>query len=439
MIGLIKLLGKACGMRCRKLSMVLSALVLGLLAGCKSSHDVGADSGGTGGSSEPMTYMIGDYEVVPRETCPDSRGMDAQQGPCCYRNVPNSVRFENAPDGMVELEYRLNWQFTINHPDSLSLELLKGLARTRNENEEQSLLFRFKLPKKNGKLVAGPGELTIGQGRYNCDGTYSFYKDAAPVLTAPEDMFPNSDDKSRWNETVTPIMFDPSKSGRDAWQINFEDRYTGKSYSPFMDDFDPTNLFYDWEIVTENVDIESWPDLTPDSMDCAGHRDDVGEWFAEGYAFSVFTRLDDNSLGDNGINQLSNMTYAQLVAIGPDAASDYPDPNTMERCEPGTADCRWVKLPDSLCPDNDDERALFACHLGDVNNADGRTAKCSADPPTTPRTDTTEDEGQCCDPLGDAASGLPTCNAYFVDNELVAASAQITDKPSSKLVEACKN
>ena len=416
-----------------RLGWVLCALSLATL-GCKSTDEpMGSGTGGTDNGDSGMGDGNG-WVVEPNSICPGDP--ENQQGPCCYRNKPNSARFAEAPDGVVELEYRLNWQFTINHPDTLSTDLIKGLTKTRCEHEEQSLLFRFELPKENGKLVAGAGNLTIGQGRYNCDQTYSFYTDgAAPVFVGGDKEFPGSDDSGRWNPRTTPVQYDPAKSGRDAWTIAFEDRYTGKSYSPFMDNADPANLVFDWEIVTENIDIESFPDLTPETMDCGGHIDEnTGEWFAENNAFTVFARLDDNALGDNGINALSNINFAQLVAFG---FAPMGDPNTTDRCEPGTTDCPWLKLPDSLCPNNDDERALFACHMGYEGNPDGRVTNCTADAPTTVRDDSAPDEGQCCDPMGSADSGLPACNGYILVNEFVAASAEITDDNSPDIVQSC--
>ena len=419
-------------MRDLTLPAVVSLLALAVaITGCKKSKDTMKDgTGGTMDMADASKAML-----MVNETCPDTVGDDAQQGPCCYRNVPNSQRFDEAPDGTIKLEYRMNWFFTINHPDTLSQTILKAQSKARIEAEAQSMLVRFELQKKDGELAAGPGKVTLGYGRYNCDGTYSFFTDgAAPVLTGTDQEFPGSDNSGRWAPTEMPLHYDPSKTGQDAWQIKFEDRPRGKTYSPFMDDSDYQNPTYDWEIVTENGDIESFPDLNRETMDCAGYRDEAtGEWFAEDNELTVYARLDDNSFGD-GINILNNISFAQLVAFGVAAADD---PLATDRCEPGTADCPWLKLPDSLCPDNKAERDLFACHMGYEGNPDGRETNCSADAPTTVRDENADDDGQCCDPLASPDSGLPACNAYLLANEFVAASAVITKDLTSELPQGC--
>lgn len=422
-----------------------------LAVGCGGGDDTSGSGGdmGTGGS--------GGSDYVPTDInrdCPDVVGADAQQGECCYRNESNTSRFDAAPDGDVELEYRMNWQYTINHPNSLTSDFLKGLAAGRNEDEQQSLLVRFTLPKENDELVAGSGVLTMGQGRYNCDGTYSFYTTgAAPVLDQPDNMFPNSEDSGRWEAVDLPADFDPALSGRDALQIAFEDRFRGKSYTPFLD----SNTYeYDWEIVTEFLDLTTWDDISANDLDCVGNINADGSWNATG-EFTVFARIDDNMLGDNGINALGNIYFGQLVAFGILSAADFrdtqtgemcdpatdgetcrwPDPLTEERCDPATADCKWLKLPDSLCPESNDERDIFSCHVGYEGNPDGRPTNCTATAPTTPRNDPDGDEGQCCDPLGQSTD-LPACNAYLLVNEFVAASAQITDEPVGEIQQDCR-
>ena len=108
--------------------------------------------------------------------------------------------------------------------------------------------------------------------------------------------------------------------------------------------------------------------------------------------------------------------------------------------------CLWVKLPDSLCPESDADKANWKCHLGaqtNVNNEEGYPAQvaCTMEAPTGPLDPgagaTTT--GQCCDPLGDAdaANTLPACNAYRLVQKFVAAAAEITDAPTNELQKNC--
>jgi hypothetical protein len=74
-----------------------------------------------------------------------------------------------------------------------------------------------------------------------------------------------------------------------------------------------------------------------------------------------------------------DITVCQLTAFGP-IAPDYREELTCagtERCMPlnpipmaqEDRTCPWVKqLPDSLCPETEEEEALFGCHLGTVEN-----------------------------------------------------------------------
>jgi hypothetical protein len=114
-----------------------------------------------------------------------------------------------------------------------------------------------------------------------------------------------------------------------------------------------------------------------------------------------------------------------------------------QRCMPGTDGCLWKKLPDSLCPGDEAERALFGCHLGAEGNPNAEagypaTLDCTQDAPTTaldPDMGATS-TGQCCDPLGQSST-LPACNAYRTTGTFVAAAAEITDDPRNSLPDVC--
>ena len=73
---------------------------------------------------------------------------------------------------------------------------------------EQCLLWRFTAPRKGGEFVAGAGEVEIGIGAYNCDGTYSFYgPNAAPDRSAEI----GESDPGRWQSVTVPADVDPSQ------------------------------------------------------------------------------------------------------------------------------------------------------------------------------------------------------------------------------------
>jgi hypothetical protein len=161
-----------------------------------------------------------------------------------------------------------------------------------------------------------------------------------------------------------------------------------------------------------------------------------------GGTYEVYTPLPEN---DKEIITLISQTYCQLVAFGI-LPSDKKTTVlcTTARCMPGSADCPWKKLPDSLCPSDDAERALFGCHLGDkanVNNEMGypTDVKCSDAKPTTPADPDMGDgsRGQCCDPMGTSAN-LPACNAYRLIQDYVAVAAEITDELADKVQQKCK-
>ena len=399
-------------------------------------ENTGGEEAGKAGDEVPPDGDTEDPTPV-NQLCPNAvvpkTGLFAEKGACCYRGNSNTFRLANAEDGLFDLTYRVNFAFPSNHPASLSLNALRGLAVSRHQNQEQSLLIRMSVPVKDGELQSGEGELTIGQGGYNCDGTYSFYTDG----TAPaREGFTNSDDSGRWTPTTVKATFSTDEDGAAAFSVAFEDEGDDLSYTPFMI-AEGNSLALDWEIVTRTFDISKW---SWDDLDCVGSfntRTKDWEPGDEG-EYTFYATLAENMEGDNGINALGNIHLAQLVAFGLDGgnATQPLDPLSETRCTPGETDCKWKKLPDSLCPTTAEEEAIFRCHIGDENN-EKETANCSATAPTTPRNEDAPDEGQCCDPLGQSDT-LPACNAYLVRNPFVAASAEITDAPTSEMFTGCE-
>lgn len=113
---------------------------------------------------------------------------------------------------------------------------------------------------------------------------------------------------------------------------------------------------------------------------------------------------------------------------------------------PGSDGCAYVKLPDSLCPETDEERSLFGCHLGAEGNPNAEEGypselDCALDPPSAPLDSDVNpfvSKGQCCDPMGTSESGLPACNAFRVVYEYAAGAVEITADPKSDLAPICQ-
>jgi hypothetical protein len=364
----------------------------------------------------------------------------AEKGMCCHRASNAKKETMLGPDDDLVLEYRVQYSNTLNHPLSIGTKSLANLTTTRYEQEQQSLLFRYELPRKGGMEVSGMGKLTIGVGRYNCDGTYSYYGATA----APKVMGFN-EDQGRWQPTTTMMTVDASKQGRDRTTIAFADnKNRALTYTPFLD---TASFKYDWELINQGFDIQTI-DTTAAGRDCQGTRTDMKLWDTD-KTYIVYTPLDSNNVSP--ITPLAGQTYAQLVAFGPFVSTvEVGGAMATKRCMPlpcaGMKDCacKWVKLPDSYCPTTDADQKLFGCHLGAMGNPNGEMGypadadlKCTPDAPTTVQDPAAGGMvGQCCDALGTSTT-LPACNAYRLIQSYVAAAAEITDDPSNDIQRKC--
>ena len=421
----------------RRTQGLVVAAVLSTLLACGDSG--GGDGGGSDAGAEgtsttgPLTLPnAGD----PNPDCtmvPPIEGPGTQRGPCCHRVSNAAKEALLGPDDDLRLEYRLQSAKTINHPLTIGDPFLLSVSRNRYDAEEQSTLWTFIMPREDGAEISGEGTAIIGSGRYNCDGTYSYFSDnAAPMRPIVE-----GDNPARWASKVVPTVVDVSLDGRERSQIPFADNPNRQlAHVPFLPSgFAPEGMDpLDWELVTQGFDIESI-DSGPSGRDCMGSRD-AAEWLPSG-TFRLFTPLEHNQ---SEIITLISRTYCALVAFGLTAPVDI-ECSAVPRCMPGSTDCQWVKLPDSLCPSTDEERAMWGCHVGYEDNPDMEPTQCSQDAPTTvldPDTGATS-EGQCCNPMGDPApNGLPACNAWMLRQEYVAAAAEITDAPSDLLPMKCQ-
>jgi len=361
---------------------------------------------------------------------PPASGTCEVRGACCHRSSNKVREADLCPDSMATLEYRLNYSLTVNHPLTIGDPFLVASGTRRYENEQQSILWRFKVPRKDGMEIAGEGETTIGVGRYNCDGTYSYYN-----ATAAPSIANVNTDVSRWQARAVKSTVDPTKQNTARMKIKFADNGPGRQwvFTPFLDD---AGTMLDWELVNGGYDILNI-DVEGAGRDCIGSNEG-GNW-KPGGTYEVYTPLPEN---DKQIIKLIGQTYCQLVAFGI-LPSDKKTTVlcSTPRCMPGSADCVWKKLPDSLCPSDDAQRELYGCHLGDKTNVNNETGyptdvKCTDTPPTAPADPDLGSRGQCCDPMG-MSTTLPACNAYRLIQDYVAVAAEITDTLASEVQKKC--
>jgi hypothetical protein len=410
-----------------------------------SGVTAGTMSNAGGGMSSPAAGECinrGEINFDCPFNLPPIKGSCAPADVCCHRTSNIAKVDKLGPDAPAQIEYRLNYVDIYNHPHSVGLPDLQRTAGQRADvcSGEQCLLWRFTAPRTGGKFVAGKGEVEIGVGAYNCDGTYSFYgATAAPDRT--KDV--GESDPGRWQSVKVPASVDPAKPGVDRYHIPWttnKNREIARSIFLF-----PADNTIDWELASSGFTITDiqWSDT---ALDCIGSRKgDVGWNTVMG--FESYSPLVGNELD---ISNQINQTYCSLLGFGllPEGMKNKDCLKTA-RCMPdggsyGDGGCDWIKLPDALCPASAADRALFGCHLGaegNPNKEDGYPTdlKCT---PTAPTVAQNPDmgvttTGQCCDPLAKSTT-LPACNAYRTVGKFVAAAAEITDQPRNSLPPVCK-
>ena len=413
-----------------------SWLVALALCACGGSSDTGnmnnaANGGGSGAGASTGDASVADVNLACPEYVGPFEGQSAQHDECCRRASNTERLAKDESSSTATLEYRMNFVQTINQPLTLGLDTIKNLNIIRVEDEQQSELLRFEVPRENGKLASGAGKLTIGVGRYNCDGTYSYYTDtAAPVR--PE----SSNDPKRWAPKHMDLKVDATKNDASRYQPVWSTNYNrGFTLMPYLN---TATFAMDWELWDQGFSFEKMP--TGDAaLDCVGKRTKEGLWEGGG-TFIAYATLERND--HDPISALAEQTMCQLLAFG--VVVDKDDPNNScsktSRCEPGKSGCTWQKLPDSLCPATADEQTTWGCHVGYENNPDGEKTNCTVKAPSAPLDPDqgATSEGQCCDPLAKGTGGLPACNAYMLRNSFVAAAAEITDDKVSELQTNCR-
>ncbi len=415
------------------------APAIGNGAGGSGSAASGAGNGSAGSGEPNACVNSGETNFDCPFNLPPIMGSCAPAGTCCHRASNTAKLAALGPDDPMVLEYRLNYVDIYNHPLSIGLP---DLMRTANQRAdvcagEQCLLWRFTGPRQGGELVAGAGEVEIGIGAYNCDGTYSFY---GPTAASDRTAEIGESDPGRWQAVKVPAQVDPAKQGKERFHIPWatqKNRELARSLFLF-----PADNTLDWELASSGFDITEF-DTSEAGQDCMGARAGFGWTTVAG--FVAYSPIKGN---DKDISNQINQTYCALLGFGllPEGMKDkscdtarcLPDGGTL-----GDGGCDWIKVPDSLCPETADQRALFGCHLGAEGNPNGETdypaaLNCTPEPPTAPLDPDmgATSVGQCCDPLGQSTA-LPACNAYRTVGKFVAAAGEITDEPRNSLPPVC--
>lgn len=243
---------------------------------------------------------------------------------------------------------------------------------------------------------------------------------------------------SRWAAPVVATTIDPALEGvartHTPWATDPNQNLTCVPY------FIPGTQTIDWEEVSTGFEILEL-DTSEAGLDCQGIWDG-SEWQPSG-RFQTFVPLAANN---RDVIDSMSQNLCQLLSFSVLPPEDRGlDCLAIPRCVPGSAGCKYVKLPDSLCPETDEERGIYRCHLGATGNPNHEAGypaslNCTATAPTTPLdpdSDPTVSAGQCCDPLGDSQGGLPACNAFRVVYEFAASAAEITDDRASELPPIC--
>jgi hypothetical protein len=426
--------------------------ICSLSVGCKSDDEgengmAGASgasgAGGMGGDREcgdefPACVNVGEDDISCPDTVGPFMGDCAPKRDCC-RRASNSTKIAGlCPDEPMTLEYRISSAAPNNQPLSTSLPILKMSAAQRATTcaGDQCLLLRFVQPRAGGQPVPGPGKSSSAIGRYNCDGTFSYYNDTV----APMRMAEGFTDPTRWNVVEAETMVDPALDGPDrskiAWATHPNRRITT---SPF---FLPGTADIDWEVATSGFEM-----LTFDTSEAA--RDCQGRWTGSAWEtpgrYQTFAPLKENN---RDVIDSIVQNFCQLLSFSVLNPEDRGiDCLATPRCMPMTEGCKYVKLPDSLCPEMDSERDIFRCHLGALGNVNQETGypsdtelNCTMTAPTAPLNpdmDPAVSKGQCCDPLGAGTNGLPACNAFRIINEFAAAAAEITTDKKGEFPPIC--
>ena len=256
-----------------------------------------------------MCTNVGETNFDCPFSLPPIMGSCAPAGECCHRASNIAKEALLGPDDPLVLEYRLEYVDVFNHPQSIGLP---DLVRTANQRSdvcagEQCLLWRFTAPRQGGQLVAGPGEVEIGVGAYNCDGTYSYYGANAAPDRAGEI---GESNPGRWQAVKVPAAHDPAKEGVERFKIPFatnKNREIARSIFLF-----PADNTLDWELASAGFNITSF-DTSEAAKDCMGARQGFG-WNAVA-GFVAYSPIAGNDKDISNQNQSDVLHAARVRAL----------------------------------------------------------------------------------------------------------------------------
>lgn len=387
----------------------------------------GAGSGGTGG--EDPGICMGDADDHPNcinEECADvspTSGPRAMKGACCFR-ASNADRAQAAwndtskpaAERLATLEFRQNALKTTSQMNTVGNIVIQGSLANTYELDWSNTLVRVEGIPATG---SGPVTVTIGAGRSNCDGTYSFFSEtSAPDFGAGAAPLVERTDAARWAPAVMNGQWDWDTA--EKLTIAAAERAPGVRWAPVAKD----HGLLGYEQPSQDLDYKftfagtSSTDIEPNDLNCVGGELTGGAWTSSLVQTVFFpvaeleTAMVDSAAVTQNFCSFMGVGYnaSALCSEVPRAAADgcVRDPDNGEYCN-------WIELPGGMC---DAEH----CYIGDAEHPD---ANCGG---------TTGND--CCDPTGVTS---PACNAFVIEATAVLAAAEITDEPHNDATEVFPN
>lgn len=375
--------------------------------GASGSSGTGGSSGngGTGGDPGICTGASTDDPNCVNQNCPDTApatGPRAQKGACCFR-VSNATRAKTAWDAgeTATLEFRQNALATSTQPTTVGNGIIQASLADTYAKDWSNTLVRVEGVPKSGKADV---IVTIGAGRSNCDGTYSFFGDGAAA-----DQFGRTDD-GRWKPAVMNGEWDWDTD--EKLTIAAEERAAGVRWAPVAYDYG----VFGYEQPTQDLDYKftfagtSSTDVDDNALNCVGGEITAPTTWTSTLVQTVFfpiASLKEAEVHSQAVTQ--NFCSFMGVKFGSDKTCDEVPrvaPDTCEDPESQVGECQhWFELPFGMC---DDEH----CYVGKEGHplaTCGATAK------------------PCCDPTG-VDDSMPACNAFLIEATAVLGAAEIKDE-----------
>lgn len=394
------------------------ALAMLALVGFGCGDDDGsAGTGGASGSGGAPSVCTGAATDDPNcinEDCPNispTTGPRAMKGACCFR-VSNADRAKAAWDAgeLATIEFRQNALITSTQPATVGNPLIQASLAMTYESDWSNTLVRVEgIPKTGSAEVT----VTIGAGRSNCDGTYSFFGEGS----APD--HEGRTDGDRWAAAVMTGTWDWSTP--EKLTVAPADRAPGVRWGPVA----KTDGLFGYEQPSQDLYYEftfegaSGDDVDAEALNCVGGEFDTPAWNANLVQTTFFpiSELENSSVDSLTLTQ----NFCSFMGVGfmrPELCDEVPRVNPDGVTRPSNcptvptgddiARCNvWSELPYGMC---DDEH----CYNG-------------GDPVVANRDCGTADK-PCCDPTG-LSTEMPACNAFAIRATAVLAGAEITDEP----------